>query len=46
MTMHEFIAECGARLVDPALALENANIVAALRTGDYDLICRVMDEEF
>ena len=46
MTRIEFICECGERLIDPALALENEAVCAALRSRDYAAVCAGLDNEF
>lgn len=46
MTVNEFIAECEAVSVTPALALENEDIAAALRARDDEAVKRLLREEF
>lgn len=46
MTANEFAAECAARTIDPALALENENITAALRARDDARVREILDTEF
>jgi len=47
MTKSHFAALCAIRYIDPALALENENILAALRDGgDVQEIEEILDAEF
>jgi len=47
MTKSHFTALCAIRYIDPALALENENILAALRDGgDVQEIEEILDNEF
>lgn len=46
MSILEFEALCGEALVDPALAIENDNIVRALRDKDDAEVKRLIEEEF
>ncbi len=46
MTKNEFVAECEARTIDPAIALENENIRAALNDRDDERVREVLDQEF
>lgn len=46
MTKTQFIIECGKRLIDPEIALENENIKHCLETRDDEKILEVLDEEF
>lgn len=46
MTANEFDAECTTRTIDPALALENDAVVAALRSRDDEEVRRLLDTEF
>ena len=46
MTKYEFLAECGKRLIEPLIALENDNLREALKK-DYDFkVIEVLDNEF
>ena len=46
MTQTMFIAECGKRLINPALALENERVVECLKAGCYQSIIEALEEEF
>jgi hypothetical protein len=46
MTKNEFLALCAQACIDPALALENDNVVAAIRAGDARLVQFLLDNEF
>jgi hypothetical protein len=46
MTANEFNTECVARTLDPAIAIENPDIRAALRDRDDDRVCELLDTEF
>lgn len=46
MTANEFNAECVSRTIDPAIALENEEIVAALRARDDEKVIALLNEEF
>ena len=47
MTADQFAALCSIRYIEPALALENENILAALRDGgDVQEIEEILDAEF
>lgn len=46
MTKYEFLSECGKRLIDPLIALENENLKNAL-SKDYDYkVIEILDNEF
>ena len=46
MTKLEFILECNELLIDPAIALENEQVVEALKNRDDDEVKRLLMEEF
>jgi len=46
MTKNQFLALCGKYAIDPALALENDDVVEALRSRDADEVERILAEEF
>ena len=46
MTANIFVAECEKRLVDPAIALDNDFIRAALEERDDVLVLELLDSEF
>ena len=45
MTKNEFAAICGEYLIDPALALENDNVCAAIWLGE-ETLREALEEEF
>lgn len=45
-SINQFASACAEHGVDPAIALENANIVAALRQRDLAEVVRLLKEEF
>jgi len=46
MTKLEFMCECGQRLIDPSLALENENIEKALIERDSEKVIALLESEF
>ena len=46
MTRNEFVAACAERTIDPALALENEAVRAALLARDRTAIIEALDTEF
>ena len=46
MTKNQFMALCAAACIDPAIALENDNVVAAIRAGDVDQVKYLLTNEF
>ena len=46
MTYFNFLAECGKRLINPDIALENELVYIYLTTRQDDLLIRVLDEDF
>ena len=46
MTHNEFLSECGERLIDVSLAVENDKIVKALAERDDNLVRELLDSEF
>jgi len=46
MSKLEFLSLCGERCIDPDLALENDNLVQALKDKDFDKLLVVLDTEF
>ena len=46
MTNTQFQALCGEHLIDPAIALENDNLVAALYARDDAKVAQILTEEF
>lgn len=46
MTQTQFQILCGEHLIDPTMALENQNIVQALRESDDEKVKRILETEF
>jgi len=46
MTQNQFLALCTERYIDPSLALENDEIVAALQSRDDDKVQQLLDSQF
>jgi hypothetical protein len=46
MTQNQFVALCEQHLVDPAIALENENVVKALNDRNDQEVERLLTEEF
>lgn len=46
MTKLEFMAQCGERCIDPSIALENDDIVEALKAKDDAKVLELLDNEF
>jgi len=46
MTKFEFVTLCNENLIYPAIALENNNIVKALKNKDDELVKKLILEEF
>jgi hypothetical protein len=46
MTKTDFFAACAARFIDPALALENEAVIAALLDRDAERVLLALDSEF
>jgi hypothetical protein len=46
MTQNEFNAACVSRTIDPGIALENDNVIAALEARDDDAVFTALDTEF
>lgn len=46
MTQNEFAEMCARYLIDPAIALENENLVQAIRDKNRDEVDRILREEF
>jgi hypothetical protein len=44
--MIDFMAACGARLIDPEIALENTNVKRYIQMGMDEMVLKVLDEEF
>jgi hypothetical protein len=46
MTKNEFMQLCAAACIDPAIALENDNVTAAIRAGDVEQVKFLLTNEF
>lgn len=46
MSIADFEIECGARLIDPGIALENEDIQEALKARDDAAVKAILDEDF
>jgi hypothetical protein len=46
MTQNEFNQLCNDQLIDPSIALENDEIVSALRSKDDDLVKELLTTQF
>lgn len=46
MTKNEFMQLCAAACIDPAVALENDNVIDAIRAGDVDRVQYLLNNEF
>jgi hypothetical protein len=46
MTAHEFFELCTNYLIEPDIALENANLKEAVELGQYHKIETILKEEF
>ena len=46
MTKTEFLALCAQACIDPAIALENDDVIDAIRAGDVDRVQYLLTNEF
>lgn len=46
MTQSQFAALCTERTIDPSLALENENVIKAIKAGDIELLTSILDNQF
>jgi hypothetical protein len=46
MTKNEFMQLCAAACIDPAIALENDDVIDAIRAGDVDRVQFLLNNEF
>lgn len=46
MTVDQFATECASRLILPSIALEDDEIVDALRSGDDELVIELLESNF
>lgn len=46
MTQSQFAALCTERTIDPSLALENDDVIQAIKSGDIELLTSILDSQF
>jgi hypothetical protein len=46
MTKNQFVAICVERTIDPSLALENDDVINAIKTGDIEILIATLDNQF
>jgi hypothetical protein len=46
MTKNEFMQLCATACIDPAIALENDNVIDAIRAGDAQRVQYLLTNEF
>lgn len=46
MTQSQFAALCIERTIEPSLALENDDVINAIKSGNIDLLITVLDSQF
>lgn len=46
MTKNNFLALCGQYCIDPGVALESDEIIQALKSGDDNLVSKLLEESF
>ena len=46
MTLNQFATECALRCIEPSIALENDELVEALKARDDDAVVRILDQQF
>lgn len=46
MTQSQFAALCIERTIDPSLALENDDVIQAIKSGDIDLLIATLNNQF
>lgn len=46
MTKSQFIALCNERTIEPSIALENDQVVQAIKSGNIDLLITVLNSQF
>ena len=46
MTQNEFMTECALRYIEPSIALENDELVEALRERDDNQVIIILDSQF
>lgn len=46
MTQSQFAALCVERTIDPSLALENDEVIQAIKSGDIEVLIATLDNQF
>ena len=46
MTQSQFAALCTTRTIDPSIALENDDVIQAIKSGDIELLTSILDNQF
>lgn len=46
MTQSQFIYLCNESTIEPSIALENENVIKAIKAGDVELLQFILDNEF
>lgn len=46
MTQSQFAALCTERTIDPSLALENDDVIQAIKSGNIELLIQVLNTQF
>lgn len=46
MTQTQFTLECAKRTIEPSIALENDQLLEALRSRDDEAVIHILNEEF
>lgn len=46
MTKNNFLTLCGQYCIDPGVALESDEIIQALKSGDDNLVSKLLEESF
>lgn len=46
MTKSQFVALCTARTIEPSIALDNDDVIEAIKLGDIELLTSILDNQF
>lgn len=46
MLHSQFAALCIERTIEPSIALENEDVIKAIRSSDWELLIKVLDTQF
>lgn len=46
MTQSQFATLCTQRTIDPSIALENDDVIQAIKSGDIELLTSILDTQF